>query len=244
MVSTDWLTFGLETASISADLARWTYEEIRPFVKGDILEVGSGTGTYSEMLYRDFAGRLFLTDIHPSYLAQLRNRFQNGRVVVRSLDLNSREHFEALGGHKFDTVVCMNVLEHVRNDVLSLSSLKRLLRPEGVLVLLVPAYGFLYNTIDRAIGHHRRYTKRELILKLNSAGFAIRRIFYYNMFGILGWYVSGSILRRPDVDRGALSYFNRLVPIFRVVERLVPFRPAGISIIAICTKGSDSGACR
>jgi len=235
MVSTDWLTAGLETASMSADFTRWIYEEIRPFVKGDILEVGSGMGTYSEMFYRDFSGRLFLTDINPSYLAQLRNKFRNDRVAVRNLDLDSQEGFEALGDEKFDTIVCVNVLEHIRHDVLSLRSLKRLLRTDGVLILLVPAHRFLYNTIDRAIGHYRRYTRSELALKLNSAGFVVRQIFYYNMFGILGWYVSGS-LRRPAVDRRAFSHFNRLVPVFRRIERLVRSRPTGISIIAICSR--------
>jgi len=214
------------------------YREIRQSVRGEsILEVGSGIGTYSEMLYRDFRGRLFLLEVDSSYVAQLKRKFPDDRVTVRKLDLTRWEDFLALRDLRFDTIVCMNVLEHISDDVLALRRMRSLLSENGILILLVPAHRCLYNTIDEVVGHKRRYAKQELLSKLTSSGFLIRRLSYYDMFGILGWYVSGNVLKRrhPPSASMAFKYFDMLVPGFQLVERLLPYRPTGISIIAICS---------
>ena len=232
MASTDVLTAGLENISDSPNFTRWMYEKIKPFIEGDILEVGSGIGVFSRFLYRDFSGKLYLTDINPHYLALLRNRFRDARVIVQKLDLSSQGDFQQLG-QRFDTVVCMNVLEHIKDDTLALSRIREVLNEHGSLIVLVPVHRFLYNTIDVALGHYRRYARGELTSKLVNAGFTIYTVFYHDIFGIPGWYVNGNLLRKPLVNRSAFRYFDRLVPILRLLEA-GPLVGTGISIIAIC----------
>ena len=229
-------TYYLKTIESSPIFSNWMYETIKPYIKGDILEVGSGLGIYSRFLYRDFSGKLCLTDIDENYVAELRREFPTHRVLVEKLDIGSRDDFQLLRKRslRYDTIICMNVLEHINDDVTALRELKRLLKDNGVLILLVPVHKTLYNSIDRAVGHFRRYSKQELVLKLQKAGFLIREVFYYNVFGIVGWYLNGNLLKRQNVDRRAFGFFNRLVPILQMLDKLPPFRTTGISVIALC----------
>jgi SAM-dependent methyltransferase len=240
----DHLTTSLGFVESSPSYARWLYDTVKPYVRGDVLEVGSGLGTYSQFLFTELPGKLCLTDINEDYLEELRKKFPESRVIVERLDLGSREDFKTLRGLKsyYDTIVCMNVLEHVKDDVTALREMSSLLKSEGVLVLLVPVHKSLYNSIDKAVGHYRRYSKPELIWKLRSTGYLIQTIFYFDVFGIIGWCVNGNLLKKPTVNREAFSFFDKLVPILRVVEGMRPFRVTGISLVAVCmNSGPRSG---
>ena len=115
-----------------------------------------------------------------------------------------------------------------------LRNMRALLPTDGRLVLLVPAHPGLFNGIDESVHHFRRYTARDLRFKLNSAGFRLDRLWYFNALGILGWFLYGHIFRRKDVPETPAAFFNRLVPILRWSERVVLRRRVGISLIAIC----------
>lgn len=233
----------LSLLEASPRFARWLYDTIKPFVKGDILEVGSGIGTYSQFLYNEFDGTLCLTDINERYLDELRRRFSGDRVLYQRLDLGSAEDFKKLRDRNllFDTIICMNVLEHVKDDVLALRELISLLKDGGALVLLVPVHKSLYNSIDKAVGHFRRYTKSELVSKLTDTGFLIRKIFYFDVFGIIGWYVNGNILKKQAVNPKAFGFFDKIVPLLRVFEGPPRFRITGVSVVAVCVNSSPPG---
>jgi SAM-dependent methyltransferase len=134
-------------------------------------------------------------------------------------------------GERLDTVICLNVLEHVRDDMLSLASVHRLLQPGGRLVLLVPAMPSLYGTLDRALGHFRRYTAAELRHVFAAAGFRLRHLEYFNLAGVPGWWLTGRVLKRTLIPTGSLRLYDALVPLFRL-ERFLPWR-LGQSLIAI-----------
>jgi len=132
---------------------------------------------------------------------------------------------------RLDTIVCLNVLEHIDDDRASLSALRALLRPGGRVVLLVPALRALYGTLDRALGHVRRYVPDELSGKLRTAGFGVIHVEYFNLAGVPGWWLAGRVLRRRLIPTGALRWYDALVPLFRL-ERILPWR-IGQSLIAI-----------
>jgi SAM-dependent methyltransferase len=136
-----------------------------------------------------------------------------------------------LAGRGFDTIVCLNVLEHVEDDLGSLRAMRTLLAPRGRLVLLVPALRTLYGTLDQALGHYRRYGPRELREKFAAAGFLMRHLEYFNLAGIPGWWLTGRVLRRRLLPAASLRWYDRLVPLFRL-EGLLPWR-IGQSLIAI-----------
>jgi len=134
-----------------------------------------------------------------------------------------------LVAERLDTVVCLNVLEHIADDRASLRAMHDLLRP-GRLVLLVPSLRALYGTLDEALGHFRRYVPAELSEKLGAAGFHLR-ISSISIWPASGWWVAGRLMRRRLIPTGALRWYEALVPLFRL-ERLLPWR-IGQSLIAI-----------
>jgi 2-polyprenyl-3-methyl-5-hydroxy-6-metoxy-1,4-benzoquinol methylase len=204
------------------------FDRLRPWVGRRVLEIGSGIGNLSEFLLG--SERLVLTDTREEYLERLRQRFARHRnVAVERLYLPN-EH-GALAGQRFDTIICLNVLEHVDDDSGSLVAIRGMLAPGGRLVLLVPALPALYGTIDRALGHHRRYKRAGLAALLAAAGFTVAHIEYFNLAGVPGWWFAGRVLRRQMIPSGSLKLYDALVPLFRL-ERLLPWR-VGQSLIAI-----------
>lgn len=204
------------------------FDRVRPWVGARVLEIGSGIGNLSQFLVD--RPSVVLTDTMPEYLERLRARFGHlSNVEVMRLYLPTPEGDVA--ARRFDTIVCLNVLEHVADDVGSLQAMRRLLDRGGRLVLLVPALRALYGSLDRALGHVRRYTAAELRNKFTQNGFRMRRLEYFNLAGIPGWWVSGKLLNREVIPSGPLRLFDALVPLFRL-ERLLPWR-IGQSLIAI-----------
>jgi 2-polyprenyl-3-methyl-5-hydroxy-6-metoxy-1,4-benzoquinol methylase len=229
----------LELDAQSHRFTRWLYREVSAELKGDVLEIGSGIGTYSEKIVRDKlpACHIMLTDIAPSYIEALTKRFSssNNNVSVSKLDLNRKEDYEKIGYEKFDSILGLNILEHVENDEFALQQLYKLLKDEGMMVLLVPCHKFLYNVLDKKAGHFRRYTKKELEYKVSKTQFIIQRIFYFNMLGIVGWYLNGSLAKNPQINGTAYRIFDSLVPISQYIERLAG-RRLGLSIICYLRK--------
>ena len=209
---------------------RWMFDRLRPWVGTRVLEIGSGIGNLSALLVESEPQRLVLTDTREEYLDRLRRRFARyPHVTVERLYLPN-EH-GALAGQRFDTIICLNVLEHVDDDSGSLAAIRGMLAPGGRLVLLVPALAALFGTMDRALGHHRRYNRRALAGLLRATGYAVTHIEYFNLAGVPGWWFVGRVLRRPLIPAASLKLYDALVPLFRL-ERLLPWR-VGQSLIAI-----------
>lgn len=207
---------------------RWMYDRLARWVGRRIVEIGSGIGNMSQYLTgRD---RLVLTDTEPAYRRYLERRFAAERgVSVTAVTLPDLP--ADVVQERFDTVVCLNVLEHIPDDRASLAAMFRLLQPGGRLVLLVPALPSIYGTLDRQLGHQRRYTPAMLRERYAAAGFAMAHLEYFNLAGIPGWWFTGRVLRSDLIPTGSLALFDALVPLFRL-ERLLPWR-IGQSLIAI-----------
>ncbi|PYP96018.1 MAG: hypothetical protein DMD38_09905 [Gemmatimonadetes bacterium] len=204
------------------------FDRLRRWIGRRVLEIGSGIGNLSAFLVE--RERVVLTDTREEYLSRLRARFA-GRpnIAVARLYLPNEHNLGV--GERFDTVICLNVLEHVADHSGSLAAIRMLLAPSGRLVLLVPALPALFGTMDRALGHHRRYTRTGLLELLRATGFRVPHIEYFNIAGIPGWWWAGRVLRRETIPVGSLKLYDALVPLFRL-ERFLPWR-VGQSLIAI-----------
>ncbi len=204
------------------------FDRLRRWVGRRVLEIGSGIGNLSAFLVD--CERLVLTDTREEYLDRLRTRFARHRnIAVARLVLPTE--LGTLAGQSFDTIICLNVLEHVDDDISALQAIRRMLAPSGRLILLVPALPVLYGTIDRALGHHRRYKRAGLASLLEATGFKLAHIEYFNLAGVPGWWFAGRVLRRQMIPAASLKLYDALVPLFRL-ERLIPWR-VGQSLIAI-----------
>jgi len=219
------------------DFTDWMYDVIKPHLKGNILELGSGIGTYSEKVSKDFKkNTIILSDIDQEYVHSLKKKFYlNKKVIVEKIDLNDRSDLKNIN-QKINTVFALNVLEHVKNDVEALNNIYDTLEPGGRLIILVPAHKFLYNCIDKALGHYRRYSKGMMKTKVKQTKFRIGKMFYFNFAAIIGWYINGNLLGRSVVNEGAMSLFNKLVPILKFIEKYILFRKFGVSLIVVLKK--------
>jgi SAM-dependent methyltransferase len=206
------------------------FDRLHRWVGRRVLEIGSGIGNLSAFLIERDCERLVLTDTREEYLDRLRTRFaKHPNVAVARLYLPTE--LGALAGQHFDTIICLNVLEHVDDDTASLQAIRRMLAPAGRLILLVPALPALYGTIDTALGHHRRYKRAPLTSLLEATGFKVAHVEYFNLAGVPGWWFAGRVLRRQMIPAASLKLYDALVPLFRL-ERLIPWR-VGQSLIAI-----------
>lgn len=206
---------------------KWIIDQVKPFLVGiKVLEVGCGLGNITKLLknYYDMTG----VDIRQDYLDYTRKTLH---VETKCCDLSQKAHFH----EEFDAAFSLNVLEHIENQKQMLLNINRALKPGGNLVILVPAFNWLYGTFDKAILHKRRYTRKSLKNILEFAEFKVKRTFYFNAFGIPGWFLCNHILKKKDLPEGQLNLFNTLVPFFRILDK--PFHPFfGISVIAYAKK--------
>ncbi len=217
---------------------RWVWEKLQPYVGQRVLEVGAGMGTMTRYL----AARelVVATDVRPEYLEILHGVFNDqGHVRVCAFDLSANEVPAAVGSG-FDTVLCLNVLEHIEDDVAALRRIRGLLADGGRLVLIVPAQHRLYGAIDRAIGHYRRYECGELIDKLQTAGFSVEHTSAFNVLGTLGWYVNACLLKRQTVPSVQARIHDLLVPFLRLEEHFDV--RSGLSVLAVACRHDGSAA--
>ena len=134
-----------------------------------------------------------------------------------------------------DTVICLNVLEHIQDDLLGLRNIYSALEPGGRAIVLVPHGQEVYGTLDEALGHYRRYSQEELNSRMVAAGFIVERILEFNRITRPAWYMNGKIFKRTTFNRLQLKIFDRLVWLWRRIDAALPWPPT--SIIAIGRKG-------
>ena len=227
---------GLETLQAIALADRfneWMYQTIKPYCKGKILEIGSGIGNISAFFLKD-GQQIMLSDIRPAYCDFLRQQFAGDAHCEGVLQLDLvHPHFEIeyanyLNG--FDTVFALNVVEHIEDHALAVRNASQLLKAGGNLVILVPAGQWLYNRFDKELGHFRRYTRKTL-KALMSPHIQLLHTQYFNAAGMPGWFISGKILRKKTIPKGQMKLFNKLVPVFRLLDRLIA-NGIGLSVIA------------
>ena len=211
---------------------RWMADTIRPFLGGKIMEIGAGIGNLSRLLNCS-KNRYIASDIEVEHLAVLKAKAQQRRnLEVVHADLQQPEDFTAFKG-SLDSVVCLNVLEHVQNDALGLANIFSVLRPGGRAIILVPEGMGIYGTLDEALGHCRRYSEEELLAKLENAGFQVDRVIRFNKITRPGWYVNGRLMKRRTFSRFQIFVFDHLVWLWRKIDPWLPWRPTSIIAVGV-----------
>lgn len=212
----------------------WLYEEIRPYLGQRIIEIGCGLGNFA----RHLTDRKFYlgTETSAESIDHVRGVFAghpNMHFVVADA---TAADFADFAGHTIDTVFSLNVFEHIEDHEAALRNAAGLLQPGGHLILVVPAHMALYGSIDRAIGHYRRYDKHVMSDLFRQANLMAVSLKYINALGALGWWANGRLHRRATPPASQLRIFNRVAPIIKDIERIVP-APFGISLLAVAKRG-------
>jgi glycosyltransferase involved in cell wall biosynthesis len=221
----------LHALSTAPRFNRWMADTIKPFAGKKLMEIGAGMGNLTRQLCPHRA--LYIaTDVNPEYLEHLRTMFQH-RPAVRICRLDaSCPHDFAPFEQQADTVICLNVLEHIEDDAGTLASIRTVLELNGRLILLVPNDPRAFGTLDKALGHYRRYTPGTLAPLLAAAGYDIENILSFNRISMPGWRFVGQFLQWRTVSPVGLRLFDRLVWIWRKIDEQLPWEPASIIAIA------------
>src|SRR5579864_9186235 len=210
---------------------KWMADVVRPFVGDHVLELGAGTGNMS--LHLMPRSTYWATDVNPHYLDYLDSlRATRPYMDIARIDAAAGESYPA--GQTFDTVVCLNVVEHIEDDLGTLQNIRNVLHEGGRAIILVPCGPQLYGTLDEVLGHCRRYTIDQLVDVSQRAGFHVEQVLKFNRPGVVGWWLNGKILRRRKFGLAQIRLLNLLTPLFRLVDPWLPLPP--LSIIAILKK--------
>jgi len=219
--------FWLDKLGVAHRFNAWVFSCFRRYLGRNVLEVGCGSGNFTTLIAAD-GHKVTGCDLHAPYVEIARARlaaYPEARVLCADAT-------QAEFGGGYDTVVLLDVLEHIEDDVGFLTHLRATLLPGGRIILKVPANRWLFCGMDTAIGHYRRYDKSSLRDKLRAGGFEVVEQLHFNAFAAFGWFLNGKILQRTTPPAEQLAAFERLVPLFRFVEGAGRM-PFGISLIAV-----------
>ena len=229
----------LETLASAHRFFEWIVQEFGTAIGQRVVEVGAGLGTVSRTISRLHPGSEVLAlepaaNVFPRLVERLADDAQvTARHCTSSEFLESGTDLPAGAGHRFDTVVYVNVLEHIEDDVAELRVGARLLERGGKLCVFVPAMPSLYSRIDAKSGHYRRYTKRTLRHALERAGFVVDRIDYFDVVSALPYWIVYRLLRVENLGSGSNTLFDRvLVPLSRAIQKVLRHPPFGKNLIA------------
>lgn len=198
----------------------WVLDLFGPALGGDVVEVGAGIGNLSGPLLSRVHSAVLIEPAH-NLVERLRARAapHNATVFGGTLAEACNAGVVRTGGH--DAVLFVNVLEHIHDDGAELIRARALLKPDGALLVYVPALPFLFGALDRAVGHVRRYTPGGLRQIVEGAGFAIDELRYVDALGMLPWFIVGRVLDRASFG-GAPIYDRFAVPLLRRLEAAFP----------------------
>jgi SAM-dependent methyltransferase len=235
---------GVNTLEAFEDAHRyneWICERANSAIGERVLEVGSGIGNIvSEVLSRGHVKSMVATDLQASSLATLQDRLGHDERLTCEVWNAEDPPPQTLLVEKFDTVICSNVLEHIKDHEQALQNIKQVLKPNGKLVLLVPANPAIFSGLDEDLGHFRRYTEDELRRVLGVAGYKIHSMIHHNLVGALGWWWAGKVRKRRTLRPSDTKTFDKLVPILKHIDPILTIPAGGVSLIAISSPGEAS----
>jgi SAM-dependent methyltransferase len=228
----------LETMQAARRYTDHVFGLVRGFLGSRVLEVGSGIGTMTRRLV-DVADTVVGIEPNRNCATRLQEAMgADPRFTLRACHFEECDAAE-LARQRFDSVVLVNVLEHIADDVGALRAFDQIVVPGGRVIVFVPALQLAYGPLDAELGHHRRYSKPTLRTAFANAGLELIRLRYTNPIGLAGWMYNAHISKSRKHSLGQVKLFETLIaPWALPLERLVP-PPIGLSLIAVGRKSIE-----
>lgn len=233
MASNDYSGHDLEAMTFAQNYGQWIFDYFAPYLGQRIAEVGAGMGNFSQLILNHDIDRLYAFEPSLNMYKHLQARMgdnENATLINGTFE----ENISDFRG-KLDSVIYINVLEHIEDDQHELEIARDALKPGGNLLIFVPALSWLYSNFDREIGHFRRYHKQPLTNKIENSGLIMTDIRYFDMAGILPWYANFVLMKGQMNKKGVLLYDKLVVPVSRMVEKLLT-PPIGKNLILVAKK--------
>jgi hypothetical protein len=217
----------LEGLSMARNHRKWFAAFATPYLGDHPIEVGAGLGDYAEE-WLPWVPRMTVAEADPRRLVALKDRFgTRPNVDVQEILLPTAQSAE------HSAAIAYNVLEHIEDDAAALRSMAGLVRSGGAVVIVVPAFPFAMGPVDVVTGHVRRYTRRTMAETMRGAGLTVERLHYANSLGLIGYFISTTLLRMTPGAGPMVWFYDRCVaPLTRIAERTVT-PPFGQSVVAV-----------
>ena len=228
----------LEAMSFAVNYHQWILEEFRPFLGKNLVEVGAGSGSFSEMLLNEKPETLAMVEPSEMFvrLGQNVSQIETATRTTFYQAIFAEARGQIVNQKRPDSIVYVNVLEHIEDDKAELEMIYDTLENKGRCFIFVPALMSLYGEFDRRIGHFRRYDKSEIEEKCRAAGFEILKSKYFDFAGMIPWYVKYKLLQSASLESGAVELYDKfVVPAMRLAENLI-IPPIGKNLLVIGEK--------
>jgi len=217
----------------------WIFNLVEPYLGKSVLEVGAGIGNFSiEILNHPNVQELTIVEINSRCI----NEHKLNIKYQKKPDLKVRyihgdfAHID-LPANKFNTIIAINVLEHIAQETKALQNLYKGLSPGGFATILVPAFQCLKGSIDKRLGHYRRYNKHVVKSIMQNVCLRVVTMRYYNTFGFFGWLINFRILKRTKQSIKQVIIFDKYIfPIQKFIEKFTPWLPFGQSLFIVSKK--------
>lgn len=228
----------LEAMSFARNYHRWILDLFRPYLGSRLVEVGAGSGSFSEMLLALRPESLTLVEPSGMYrqLVEAAAAWETEARVATYNDTFDRVAARIRDDERPDSIIYVNVLEHIADDEAELALMSDTLCASGRAFIFVPALSWLYGSFDKMVGHHRRYARSELRAKCERAGLRVIKSIYFDAAGVLPWWVKYCVLRSEKMEPGAVKFYDDFcVPTLRRIEAVVA-PPLGKNILLVAEK--------
>jgi 2-polyprenyl-3-methyl-5-hydroxy-6-metoxy-1,4-benzoquinol methylase len=214
----------------------WVLDEFHAHLGGKMLEVGAGAGTITRKLADRYpSSRLVALEPAENVVTPLTAYAAlSDRVTVHQETLLD---YVGHGERDFEAVLYLNVLEHIEDDARELRLAAEVLRPGGALLVFGPALEALYSDLDYKAGHYRRYALAHLCRLTESAGLAVDKARYFDILGVVPYYLVYKLLRQTDISGSTMWGYDRVVvPVSRMLQRVLRRPPVGKNVLLVATK--------
>lgn len=225
--------------SFAVNYHQWILQIFEPYLGTRIVEVGAGTGSFSELVLKHKPESLSLVEPSEEMHKMLNERVAQLDSATKITTYNTifgdvADQLKAT--QRPDSIIYVNVLEHILDDEAELATVYRTVSSGGRVLIFVPALSWLYGNLDEHLGHHRRYTKPELESKCRRAGFRIVECRYFDIAGIVPWWLKYRLFKSSTMEpRTVRTYDTYVVPASRAVESIIR-PPIGKNLLLIAEK--------
>ena len=198
--------------------------------KDIILEIGPGTGEFAKKYFINCAENIYLSEIHEDFNKILRNKFETiNKVEILSKKINDIND-------KFDTICYFDVLEHIESHEDELKNSLNRLKNGGYLIIIVPAFNYLFSHYDESVGHYRRYEKSFFDNFVKKNNLKCEKLIYFDSIGYLFLLINKLIKTKTKKTVGlATILWNMLVPVSRLIDKIT-FNNFGKSVLCVIKK--------
>jgi len=222
----------LELFAEATHWKRYFATKLRPFVTGRVLDVGCGMGVNANFLVGPTVSNYTFLEPDVQLLSRVPDHIDAPLMAISEL-VNGTVH--GLEGRQFDTILYVDVIEHIEHASAELDRAFTLLAPGGYLMILVPAYQFLYTNFDAELGHVKRYDKAQLVSELPRGGERVA-LHYLDSMGLLLSLGNKLLLHQARPTLSQIKFWDRIViPISKIMDKVLMHK-AGRSLIAVVRK--------